>query len=196
MSTKSTGKIGHRAAVNALHGVRYSNELGRPINLSVCINFQTLAVAEEDACGLFKLLRDKVARWWKHQRVGKGREVGELLHYYAHANPAGSRHVHWQVHVPAVIWDEFQQVVAKRLMAVLNRLDLKDALHFATVGGAGSHAKYVLKGIDPDYAAHLFIEPANEGLVTGRRTGVSRAMSKATRKAAGWVRRRRPRQRR
>ena len=196
MSTKCTGKIGHRAAVNALHGIRYSSDLGRPINLSVCINFQTLGVPEEQACGLFKLLRDKVARWWKHQRAGKGRDVGELLHYYAHANPAGSRHVHWQVHVPAAIWDEFQGIVTKRLRAVLGRVDLGDALHFAAIGGAGSHAKYILKGVDPDYAAHLHIEAANEGLVTGRRTGVSRAMSKAARKAGGWVRKRRPRQRR
>ena len=46
----------------------------------------------------------------------------------------------------------------------------------------------ILKGIDPAYGRYLHIRPANEGIVTGRRTGASRAIGRAARKAAGWKR--------
>lgn len=191
MPTNYTQAIGHRAALNALHGIRFANDQDRPVNLSVCINFETLGVPEEEACGLFSVLRERVARWWKYQRA-KGRDVGDIYAYFAHANPAGSRHVHWQMHVPEAIWAELPGQIAKLLKKLLSRTDLGDALHFLEISGAGSHAKYVLKGIDPLYASHLFITAANEGLVSGRRTGVSRAMSKAARRAKGWSRKRRP----
>ena len=100
--------------------------------------------------------------------------------------------MHWVLHVPPTIADEFAEAVAKRLRKIAGRLDLKDGLNIGSVDTPGTLAKYVLRGVKPEFANYLFIEPANEGLVAGcRRTGVSRAASRASRKQAGWVRRKR-----
>lgn len=197
MATKyGSSHIGRRAAENALHGIRFAAEVERPINLSVCINFETLGVGEEEAGRMFRAVRTNIVRWWKYQRVGKGRPVGEVFDYHAHANPRGSRHVHWQIHVPDFLEQEFREAVESRLRSQVQRSDLRDALHFKAIGNPGSHAKYVLRGIEPEYADYLFIRPSNEGTVTGRRTGVGRALSKAARKRAGWQRKGRSRVRR
>ena len=197
MATKyGSSHIGRRPAENALHAIRFATAVDRPINLSVCINFETLGVSEDQAGKMFRVLRTNIVRWWKYQRVGKGRDVGEVFDYHAHANPCGSRHVHWQINVPDFLEQEFREAVESRLRSQIQRSDLGDALHFKPIPKPGSHALYVLRGIEPDYADYLHIRAANEGTVTGRRTGVSRAVSKAARKRAGWQRKGRPRGRR
>lgn len=91
-------------------------------------------------------------------------------------------------HLPAGIRGEFVTKTARLLRKIVGVDDLKDALHVGDVETPGSLAKYILKGIDPEYAAYLHIKPANEGFVSGRRTGASRAIGRAARKAAGWQR--------
>ena len=186
--------VGRRAAENALHAVRYAGEAGRPMNTHVTINFTTLGIDDDAAGTLFRDLQARVSRWWRDQRVRKGRDIGALLGFHTHANPAGSRHVHWLTHVPAEIAGDFAATVQKRLRKLAGRDDLGDALDIRPVGGPGGVAKYILRGIDPAYAGYLHIEPAHEGLVAGcRRSGVSKAAGRSARKAAGWVRRKRAR---
>lgn len=193
MATKvGTLSIGRRAAENLLHGVRFAKSIGQPLNTHVTVSFTVLGIDDDQAGALFQDLQSRVVRWWAYQR-SKGRVTGQLLGVHSHANPAGSRHVHWLTAVPSEIAAEFEAVVADRLRKVTGRIDLRDALDVGPVSGPGGLAKYILRGIDPDYAAYLSIEPANEGRVTGRRTGTSRGLGKATRKRAGWVRKRRPR---
>ena len=58
-------------------------------------------------------------------------------------------------------------------------------MKITSVYAPGGLAKYILKGINPDYADHFHMKAANEGVVFGRRTGVSRAISKAARLGEG-----------
>jgi hypothetical protein len=185
----ATTKVGHKAALNVLHGIRYAREQGTPINTHVTINFTTLGFDEREAGTLFKSLRGRISRWWRYQRAC-GRASGELACVYCHANPAGSRHVHWLIHVPAELAPAFRLRVEKLLKKICAVQHLGDGLAIGPVATPGSLAKYVLRGIDPAYASHLHIEPANEGLVTGRRTGAAKGISKAARKRAGWKRKR------
>ncbi|MGA0607899.1 hypothetical protein ACO2Q0_18060 [Phenylobacterium sp. VNQ135] len=183
----ATAFIGRRAAENVLHAIRYAGEVGRPINAHVTINFATLGIGDDAAGAVFRDLQARLSRWWRYERA-KGRDLGPLLGVHSHANPAGSRHVHWMTHLPASIRGEFEAKTARMLRKITGVDDLKDALHVGDVETPGSLAKYILKGIDPAYAGYLHIKPANEGIVSGRRTGASRAISRAARKAAGWKR--------
>jgi len=195
MATKSGGLyVGRVACENALHAVRYVAEVGRAMNTHVTVSFGPLGIEDDVAGRAFSDLQARVTRWWRDQRQRKGRDIGDLHGFHCHSNPAGSRHVHWVLHVPAEIEDEFPSVVKNRLQKIARRVDLRDGLHIGAVQTPGSLAKYVLRGIEPEYADYLHIEAANEGFVAGcRRTGVSRAASKAARKRAGWVRKKRRR---
>lgn len=195
MATKSgTLYVGRRACENALHAVRFSADSGRPINTHITLSFTALGVHDDVAGELFSMLQARVARWWRDQRDRKGRDIGPVLGFHCHANPAGSRHVHWALHVPDEIADQLAATVRRRLCKLLGRVDLGDGLHIGPIHTAGTFAKYALRGVQPEYGDYLHIRPANEGLVANcRRSGVSRAASKAARKSSGWVRRRRRR---
>jgi hypothetical protein len=187
-----TSSIGRRALLNALHAIRYAAEQDRPFNTFVTINFATLGIGDEEAGLTFQDLQARISRWWAYQRDDKGRaSLGRMMGVHSHANPAGSRHVHWMLHVPEDTRDEFEGVVGNRLRRLTKIDELKDALHFLDVKHAGNMAKYMFRGVDPLYAEHFFMEAANEGIVTGRRTGASRACGHAARRNAGWVRKRR-----
>lgn len=195
MATKSGGlHVGRRACENALHAIRYVAEAGRPMNTHVTVSFGPLDIDEDIAGTVFSDLQARITRWWRDQRTRKSRDLGDVLGFHCHSNPAGSRHVHWVLHVPPEIDAEFRAVVRNRLQKITGRIDLRDGLNIGTVDTAGSLAKYVLRGIEPEYADYLHIDAANEGYVAGcRRTGVSRAASKASRKRAGWIRKKRRR---
>lgn len=193
MATKcGTLHVGLAACENALHAVRFTAEAGRTMNTHVTISFVALGVPEDDAGPIFADLQARITRWWRDQRQRKGRDIGPVQGFHCHSNPAGSRHVHWVLHVPSEIKAAFNLILANRLQKILARTDLGDGLHIGPVQTAGTLAKYVLRGIQPDYASYLHIEAASEGLVAGcRRTGVSRGASRAARKQAGWVRKKR-----
>jgi hypothetical protein len=195
VATKSGGlHVGRRACENALHAIRYVADAGRPMNTHITVSFAAVEVGDENAGLVFADLQARVGRWWRDQRQRKGRDLGHILGFHCHSNPAGSRHVHWVVHVPSEIASEFAAVVRNRLQKITGRIDLRDGLDIGPVETAGSLAKYIMRGIEPEYADYLHIEPANEGYISDcRRTGVSRAASKASRKRAGWVRKKRRR---
>ena len=193
MTTKSgTLHVGVAACENAFHAVRFASEAGAPMNTHVTVSFIPLEVPDEEAGAVFADLQARVTRWWRDQRQRKGLQIGPICGFHCHSNPAGSRHVHWVLHVPAEIRAEFANIVANRLRKIIGRIDLKDGLHIGPVPTPGTLAKYVLRGVRPDFASYFHLEPANEGLVSGcRRTGVSRAASRAARKQAGWRRKKR-----
>lgn len=195
MATKYGGLyVGRRACENALHAVRFVAESGRPMNTHVTVSFGPLGIEEASAGAVFADLQARVTRWWRDQRTRKGRDFGDVQGFHCHSNPAGSRHVHWVLHVPPEFAPEFAAIVRHRLQKITGRVGLGDGLHIGAVQTPGTLAKYVLRGIEPEYADYLHIKAANEGFVAGcRRTGVSRAAGKAARQRSGWVRKKRRR---
>jgi hypothetical protein len=186
---KYSERIERRACQNALHAERCARSRGKLFNTYVCINFSDLSVPEENVAGKFKAIRARITRWWRYQR-NKGRpELGEILGVYSHANPDNIRHVDWVLHVPVSLKKEFDEALRKVMRRVLSTNELGLEPHIKPISNAPGLMKYILKGIDPQYAAHFHIRHQNEGFVSGRRTGVSRAASYAARKASGWTRR-------
>lgn len=190
---QGTSRVALGSALNVLHGVRFAREAGTPVTHMLTIDLQWVEDVR-DAGEAFKDVRQRIGRWWRYERQAKGRPLGDFVGALVHANP-GHRHAHWLVRLPEDVAPEFVAVVADRLAKVMGVPEAiaADACHLKPAPAPGSLAKYVLKGIDPRFAAHLHIEAADEGFVVGRRTSVSRAISRGARRRAGWVRsRRRP----
>lgn len=183
-----TASIGRRAAENGLHAVRFAADSGTPINSLITISFIALGIHDDEAGAAFRQLQISLGRWWRYQRKDKGRNIGSPIGVYAHANPAGSRHVHWLMHLPREIESDFVAAATKRLCKISGLDDIGDALHVQPVTAPGGVAKYAFRGIDPAYADYLHIQAANEGQVSCRRTGTSRAIGLAARREAGWNR--------
>lgn len=163
------------------------------MNVMVTISFISLGVKDDDAGPIFKRLTDSIGRWWRYQRSNKARDIGPPTAIHAHANPNGSRHVHWLMHLPDKIRSDFEGAITKRLRKLTLLDDLGDALHIQPVETPGSAAKYILRGIDPAYGAYLHILPEPEGTVSCRRTGTTRAIGRAARRHSGWKRKASPR---
>lgn len=185
-----TGHVARRSAENVLHSIRFARDLNQPFNRFVTIDFSSLGIEEEAAGPLFIKLRQCVSRWWRYERK-KNPALPELFHNYCHANPAGRRHVHWLLSVPDDMTAAFDKTVEDRLLKLTQLDALGDALHMQKATAPGNAGKYMMKGIDPMFAGYLHIQHVDEGVVTGRRTGVSRNIGRTARSRAGWQRRRR-----
>lgn len=188
-----TGKIGRHAAENFLHAIRFARSRGRPMNTFVTLSFTDLGLSEAEASGFFSAVRTAIARAWKRFREVRGRDLGTFDDVHAHEYPEGGRrHVHWMMHRPKTMSRaELVRHITDRVMKRTGLDDLGTALlfqHEDEVRAPGTLAKYILKGIDPAYAGYLHIEPEDMGWVTGRRTGTSRSIGRAARKAANWNR--------
>jgi hypothetical protein len=192
MTTKCgvTAHVGRKPAENGFHGIRFAKDRGWSPNFHLTISFDALGIGDEDAGRIFRDLRDSVSRHWRYLRQ-TDRVACPFVDVYAHANPAGSRHVHWMIYLPPGRATAFEAAVSKRLRRLAKAKDLKSGLVMKPAGGPGSLAKYIFRGVSPEFGPYFRLTPANEGLVTGRRTGVSRAIGKAARSQAGWTRKRR-----
>lgn len=186
----TTAKIGRRQAEGAFHAVRYANDNGRAFNLLITINFSDLGISPDEAGAFFRILRQRVTRWWTYERK-KSRPFGAFDALAVHEHPEGGpRHVHWFVRAPEGARLELEAIVCNRLQK-LTRLDcLGDAIDFTDVTHPGGMAKYVLKGVDPAFADYFHMDAIDQGEIIGRRIFVSRSVGRSARENAGWKRKR------
>lgn len=192
-----TRRIGHRPGTNLFHAVRFAQSRGRPINTHITLSFTDLGLTEEEASDFFSGVRNGIARRWKREREEKGRLIGTFDDAHAHEHPAGGRrHVHWIMHrPPGVSRAEIEREIRNRVQKRAGLDDLGTALHFQhddQVRGPGTLAKYILKGMDPAFAGYFHMRTEDMGVITGRRTGVSRSLGGAARKLAKWDRKAEP----
>ena len=196
MTTKAgTLSIGPKQAAGAFHAVRFANDNGRAMNLLITINFSDLGIDPDDAGQFFKEIWARFTRWYAYQRDRKGRPFGKFSAYAVHEHPAGGRrHVHWVMHAPEGAKEEIERVVRDRICKLVGVDCVGGAVDVREAYSPGQLAKYTLKGIDPLYASHFHMTAEDQGFISGRRLTVSRNIGHAARRAAGWVRRRRPRE--
>jgi len=193
-SPLGTGHIGVKPATNLFHAARYASDTNRAPTVAVTINWHRLDVPEEEASKLFRDMRRRVRRSWRHL-VETDRGCGGLEDLGVHENPDGRRNTHWSVYVPAGERNQFERIVTKFLSRVTGVSQLAGALHFQSIyrHGLGSHMKYLTKGISPEFASYFHMHAVDQGFVSGRgRTFVGRRIGLSARRAAGWTRKRRP----
>ncbi|GMN03921.1 hypothetical protein MTsPCn3_26520 [Erythrobacter sp. MTPC3] len=116
-----------------------------------------------------------------------------------HAYAREKNHVHWLVHVPEQLVAEFKDLVPRWITSLEHkgkgsriRAENHDpapdgAVKIHRVRNSVAARKYLLKGISPRDAFRFGIKRVEtQGVVVGRRTGVSRTLGRAARKRAGY----------
>jgi hypothetical protein len=103
--------------------------------------------------------------------------------------PGSLMHANWMVHVPPGREAEFEKKLVMWATRVLGPLGPGD-LDIQPIDQRYTKrlAKYVVKGTNPQYARHFFLEKmiSDQGEVIGKRAGVSQAIGLRARKRASF----------
>lgn len=195
------------SARNLHHGCRYAlpkggrqSRRGCPkanvngpveLNLFVTINWDLTETGEDN----FAALRNQRFCRWLRTRCKQLNLSVEPSYVYAREG----NHVHWIVHIPDCLIAEFTDLVPRWVTSLEHkgrgakkRAENHEPAPAGTVDigpvrNSVAARKYLLKGINPKDAVRLGIKnPEEQGVLYGRRTGVSRNLGRAARKKAGY----------
>ena len=204
---RATRAISASSARNLHHGSRFSLPTGRhqsrhgcpkanvnapvALNLLVTIQWNLTATKQDNFQGL---RNERFCRWLRTRCKQLGLSVAP---YYIYARE--KNHVHWQVHIPEVLVEEFTDLVSRwvtslehkgkgpRKRAENHEPAPDGAVLVQRVRNSVAVRKYLLKGIKRADAFRFGIKVVeDQGVVYGRRTGVSRTLGRAAREKAGY----------
>src|SRR5205807_3180683 len=97
-------------------------------------------------------------------------------------NQGGDTHVHWVVHVPKSLREAFHTKLPKWLEQVAGTIRCAEsAINVKPVSNLRGIARYLLKGMDSRYAPRYSVRHESQGLVYGKRCGVSKSLGPAAR---------------
>jgi hypothetical protein len=170
---RPTHHINRRVTQSAFRAFDFAAAKDRHLNTYAVIVLKDGAMGGAAA---FRAIRHKFRDWLTYKR---GKRSGERLspaYVYSIESPDGHTHVNWAVHVPAGLEDEFKKKLPKWVEKVQGELRPFD-VHVKPIVAryAKRLAKYILKGTDPLYIRHFYLDRLHEpqGVVWGRRAGIS-----------------------
>jgi hypothetical protein len=178
---RCTQHIGWRQARNFLEAIRYADkrlaQLGRPLNTFVTLNFDHTDCPPEQVSARFEKLRDNhFVRWLRYRRAVPAHYVWAL------ENQGGDTHVHWVVHVPKPLRAAFDAKLPEWLTRVAGTIRCHEsAIKIEPVWNLRGLARYLLKGMDSRYAPRYSVRHVPQGLVHGKRCGVSKSLGPSAR---------------
>lgn len=176
--------VNRRQAETFFPAIKFAEALGRPLNLFVTINFAHTACRPEAVSAAFERLRDNhFTRWLRYvSRRGKGGGYGPPTYVWVLENDAGYAHIHWMVHVPAALRKRFETKVVEWVARVAGPIRcVPSAISLEEVTGSGGLGRYLMKGINPHVPKHFHVRPDPQGVVHGKRCGVSECLGPAAR---------------
>lgn len=161
-----------------------------PLNVWVTINFALATVAAHDAVGLFARLRTNHFNKWARRHAtpfsptyayafeNANRSVGGLA-----ADDEHNTHVHWLLHVPPRLLHEFEYLLPSWLDFVTGRVTPLATAKTQSITDTRGARRYLLKGAAAGVASRFGAYERDQGIVVGRRSGVSRNLGPMQRRA-------------
>jgi hypothetical protein len=193
-STRVSRHINRKPASNLYHAVRIAEAIGTPLSHLATVNFsKTLCQADNASLAWQRLLARHFAPWIRRPPKGLVTRPTEPTYVWVLEN-TGDLALHWLVHVPDQRFCDFHEKLPGWLTTVgviptdVGAIDVREANN---PRGAGY---YLLKGVNPVYAAGLGVTPIPQGSVIGKRSGFSRSLGpsrKLALRASGLYSRRR-----
>jgi hypothetical protein len=179
--SRRTHQIGWRQARNFLGAIHHADiklvALGRPLNTFVTINFGHIACSPELVSAVFEKLRDNhFVRWLRYG-------TSELpYHVWVIENSGGNTHVHWVLHLPKSLRAAFHNKLPEWIARVAGTITcIESAINIQPVTNLRGLGLYLLKGMDPRYAPRCGVKHMPQGLVYGKRCGISKTLGPASR---------------
>jgi len=178
---RRTRHIGWRQARNLREAIYYADkrlvEVRRPLNTFVTINFGHTACSPAVVSAAFEKLRDNhFVRWLRYG-------TSDLPYYvWVIENAGGNTHVHWVLHLPKSLRASFDTKLSEWLARVAGTITCREsAINIEPVTNLRGLGRYLMKGMDPRYAPRCGVRHIPQGLVYGKRCGISKSLGPASR---------------
>lgn len=188
--TKNTGArsrgsahISRRVTQSVFRAFDFAKAIDRPLNLYVVVNIRET----EAACAttVFLRIRRKFRSWLAY----KTNNSVAPAYIYAFENPDGMPHVNWAIHVPEYLHAEFQKKLSRWVARAHQGVEQFDvSCEPVNPAYAKKLAKYIVKGTDPAYVEHFYLGDVHtdQGVIWGKRAGISPSLGTTARREAGF----------
>jgi hypothetical protein len=170
-----------RQAQNVREAIHYADkrlvDIGRPLNTFATINFGHIACAPEVVSAIFEKLSDNhFVRWLRYG-------TSDLSYYvWVIENAGRNTHVHWVLHIPKSLRAAFEIKLAEWLARVAGTILCREsAINIKPVTNLRGLGLYLLKGMDPRHATRCGVKHVPQGLVYGKRCGISKSLGPSAR---------------
>lgn len=132
---------------------------------------------------MFERLRDSHFTPWLRHRRKRNPSYGPPTHAWPVEAKDNIPHINWLLHLPDELQEPFEEKLPSWLSSVAGAIDCRPAaIHAQGIWGPMGLARYCLKGINPSDAKAKFIRPEFQGIVYGKRCGVSVNLGPAARR--------------
>lgn len=186
---RKTQHINRRVTQSAFKAFDFAYSRGRPFNIYAVVNLRESVQAASTT--IFEAIRNKFRRWYKRKIQARGGFYKDPFYLYTLENPNGMPHVNWLLNLPDDMVAEFEKklpVWVKKAQGACGIFDV----HVQPISQKRREykhlAKYVLKGTDALFIEHFFLDGvhAPQGIIYGKRAGVSLSLGNSTMKAANF----------
>jgi hypothetical protein len=177
--------VNRRVTQSIFRAFDFGDSIDTPLNLYVFINLRERP--EAAAATVFRRVRYKYCDWLNYRRR-QGHALPPPAYVFTFENTGSLPHVNWVLHVPNGFRAEFERKLpgwVRRVQGACGSFDVrcKPVTHTPK-----SLAKYIVKGTDPAFVDHFYPSAvhAPQGIVYGKRAGVSPALGKTARELVGF----------
>jgi hypothetical protein len=177
---RQTRYLPHRPAANLSRSITFAAEIGRPLNAFVTINYGLTFCTEEAMTRAFRrLLKSFYGKWFT--RHPKHRSAADRAATYAWvAEGKGGHHgVHWLVYIPAGLRAEFERELRRWLEKTAGPIIDEKAIDVRPANRPQGAGEYMLKGLTEAHARRYKIKAEFQGVVFGKRCGISENLGPA-----------------
>lgn len=183
---RTSSWIGRKPAANIWHAFNFAAEIGRPLTLFVTLNFSLTDCPPEVATFKFRQIVETFTRWWRRppRRSSIG-SPGAFAYVWTAEAGGGQTGIHWVLHMPASRRADFADRLRQWLETYAGNVQ-PGAIDIRDADRPTGLRRYMLKGADPAYAAFCDIDFEDQGVVHGKRSGVSRSLQRAAREKASY----------
>lgn len=179
---RATRHINRRQADTFFGAVDFADMLGRTPNFFVTLNFGYTSCKPSNVGAAFRHLRkNRFGRWLRYH----SRRINDPMPPHDRWNiedKNGYPHVHWAVFVPEALEKAFRAQLPKWLADVAGEIACETAIHIDSIYASHSLGRYQMKGLQPHVARQYHVRSQPQGVVFGKRCGVSRALGPAERR--------------
>lgn len=179
---RATRYIRRKPASNLYHAIRIAERLGHTFSHFVTINFTLIECPDDEVSQAFRWLRARWADWMRRpSRRGQHQPCKPADAWTIEAK-GGVLAAHWLIHLPEGRIEDCKARLDVWISQLAGGTFPDNTVRVDVIYSARGLGRYVLKAIDPVYAAKYGVQPEDQGVVIDKRSGFSQRLGPTVKK--------------
>lgn len=164
--------IRRQQATTSRPAILLAEKLETPLNYVATLNFSHTAVNPSEVSKAFSKVRARANRWAINPSKKSQAKPFKMAFMWVIEN---TQHIaaHWLLHIPQSRIDDFEKRLPEWLNKEVGDFNSPTTIDIREAYNPHGLRKYMLKGIDPNYAPLYRIQHIPQGKVEGKRFGFS-----------------------